>query len=300
MKHKILIAFFSLITLAANAQLTINLVVNARPSARLSDWATTKGTVTLIVSNISPQGNRQVKIKSVLKTSDGTIVASTDLNRAPIISIRDGNSVYDANTVFPLEIQQFEGSFQKILSRTGKLSSGAYQLCVEFVNPTTFAPITPTQCRSFFVAALQLPITMMPYDKQELDSRKAQTAIIFRWTPLTPLPQGGVNYRLQVFEILENQQDVQALRANQPLLDKNIFAVTQFIWQPQLSFINSDESDSSDLQKPRRFIWSIQALDASLNPIGNDANYEGRSEPKVFTVNANIKKGSNGKANKKE
>ena len=288
MKHKIFLAFFLLFTFAVNAQLTTNLVVNARPSARLSDWSITKSTFTLIVSNISPLGNRRVKIKSVLKTADGTTVAATDLNKAPIILIRDGNSIYDANTVFPLEIQQFEGSFQNMLNRTGKLSSGAYQLCVELVDPTTFAALTATQCRSFFVAALQLPITMVPYDKQELDSRKAQTAITFRWTPLTPLPQGGVNYHIQVFEVLENQQDVQALRANQPLLDKNIFAVTQYIWQPQLSFINSDD-DSTGLQKPRRFIWTIQALDASFKPIGNDANYEGRSEPKVFIVNANRK-----------
>ncbi len=93
---------------------------------------------------------------------------------------------------------------------------------------------------------------------------------------------------------------MQALRANQPLLDKNLFGQTQFIWQPQLSFINSDESDSMNISKPRRFIWSIQALDVSLNPIGNDANYEGRSEPKVFTVSTNSKNGWDGKVKKIE
>jgi hypothetical protein len=284
MKYKIITAFFLLVTAVSNAQLTANLILNPRPSARLADWALQKGTVTYLVSNIGAQGGtRLVKFKTELKNSDGSIVATTDLNKAPIVSIKDGSSVYDAGTVFPLEIQLFDSKTQNLLNLTGKISTGSYQLCVQMVEPGTYAALTPAQCKSFYLASAQLPILFMPANEQVLDIKKAQTAITFRWTPLVPKPQqSGVYYRLQVFEILDNQQPMQALRANQPLLDKNVYAQTQFIWQPQLSFINADISDSAS--KPQKFIWSVQTLDDNFNVIGNNGNAEGRSEPKVFTV----------------
>jgi hypothetical protein len=282
------ISFIVVIIMAAlqlQAQIITSLILNSRPSAKPSEWAYKVGTITLVISNQAPQGGgRRVKIKATLRTADGSQISTTDLNRAPIIVLPDGNSTYDAGAVYALELQQFDGSTQKKLNSTGKLSSGAYQLCVDIVEPTTFAPLATTICRTFFIAATQLPICMLPANNQELDATKAQTAIIFRWTPYTPAEQGGTIYRIQVFEILEHQQPVQALRSNQSLLDQNVFAQTQFIWRPQLSFINSDVNDSTSTQQNRKFIWSVQAIDGQGNPIGNDANTEGRSEPKVFII----------------
>ena len=299
MKNKILIAVFLLFNTVANAQLTTNLVLNARPPATLTEWPLTRGTITYIISNIQ-SGPRKAKIKVTIKATDGTEVSTTDLNRARTIIIPDGNTILNAATVFPLEIQKFAGKYQNSLNRTGKLPAESYQFCVELVEEATFAPLTPAQCRSFFVAGLQLPILMMPANEQELDIKKAQTAIMFRWTPLVPKPAAAINYRLQVFEILSNQQPVQALRSNQPILDKIIIGQTQFIWQPQgiLGFENEEKQDTS-LQKKgwdgvikgvgKRFIWNIQTLDALQNPIGVDANYEGRSEPVWFKIKSVLK-----------
>ena len=144
------------------------------------------------------------------------------------------------------------------------------------------------------MAGVQLPVLMMPANEQVLDLTKAQTAIMFRWTPLVPKPTTTMNYRLQVFEILAHQQPVQALRSNQPILDKIITGQTQYIWQPQgiLGFANEIVNDSlnrkntinDNIKQNKKFIWSIQSLDALQNPIGVDANYEGRSEPILFTI----------------
>ena len=296
MKYKILLAFFLLFTVIANAQLTTNLIVNARPPATLIKWAAIKGTVTLIVNNIGggTQGGMRVKIKTTVKSSDGTEVSTTNLNLAQIITLPDGQTVLDAGVVYPLEIQQFTGKYQNSLNRTGKLPADNYQICVELVEPTTFAPLAPQQCKSFYVASAQLPICMMPANEQELDIVKARTAITFRWTPLVPKPQGATYYRLQVFEVLQNQAPMQALRSNQPVLDQIIIERTQFIWQPQgiLGFVEDEKIDSAAQRKGwdgsikggKQFIWSIQTLDALQNPVAVDENYEGRSEPKVFYV----------------
>jgi hypothetical protein len=126
-----------------------------------------------------------------------------------------------------------------------------------------------------------------------------------------PASTTTVTYRLLVFEILENQKDVQALRSNQPLLDKNIVGTTQFIWQPQLSMMpNANETDSLTAAqrkgwdgtvkggnisserkgwdgtiKGKKFIWTIQTLDNLGQPLNQtDGNGESMSEPKVFFV----------------
>jgi hypothetical protein len=122
---------------------------------------------------------------------------------------------------------------------------------------------------------------MKPYNEEVLDAKKAQTAIIFRWTPVVPRQTSPVTYRIQVFEVLPTQSPVQALRSNQPLLDKEILAATQFIWQPQLSFL-SNEGDSLKLPA---FIWTIQTLDKGVPVTRTDGNGEGRSEPIIFFVN---------------
>jgi hypothetical protein len=283
MKQKILIACCLLCSIITNAQLTTNLVLNPRASARLSEWALNKSTITLIVTNI--QSPRRGKIKATLKSSDGTTVSTTNLNTAKTFVFGDGNTILNADAVFPLEVQQFVGKYVNALNRTGKLPADNYQLCVELVEEATFARLAPEQCRSFFVSAAQLPICMMPAKDQELDAAVARTAITFRWTPLIPKPQAATNYRLQVFEVLENQTAMQALRSNQPLLDQVIIERTQFIWQPQLPMIVNDVKDSSALpSKDLRFIWSIQTLDDKGEPIAVDANYEGRSEPIPFII----------------
>ena len=292
MKNKILITVFLLLSVFVNAQVTTNLILNSRPPANLSEWAVVRGVITYIITN--QQSPRKAKIKVTIKATDGTEVSTTDLNLARTINIPDGNTVLNAAAVFPLEIQKFTGKYQNSINRTGKLPADSYQFCVELVTEGTFTPLAPVQCRSFFVAGLQLPILMMPANEQELDIIKAQTAIMFRWTPLVPRPNTAVNYRLQVFEILSNQQTVQALRSNQPILDKVVAGQTQFIWQPQgiLGFENEEKQDSL-LQKigsigndkgRKSFVWTIQTLDALQSPIGVDGNYAGRSEPIIFRI----------------
>ena len=89
--------------------------------------------------------------------------------------------------------------------------------------------------------------------------------------------------------MLPMQSPVQALRSNQPLLDKEIVAATQFIWQPQLSFLPYDE----ETKKLPTFIWTIQSLDVNHNPVTQtDGNGEGRSEPILFYVDPNKNKPS--------
>ncbi len=305
MKKLLIISSFLAIACTCCAQLTINLVLNTKPPAIISQWASTAGTVTLIVNN--QQAPRRAKIKVTITTVSGDAVATTDLTSATIFLFNDGNTILNTTSVFPFELQRFVGKYQNTINKTGALPADNYMFCVELIDPNSAGAVAAKQCRNFIVANTQLPVLMMPYNEQLLDQRKANTAIIFRWTPLTPAQQSSINYRLQVFEILPGQQPMQALRANQPIVDRVITNTTQFIWQPQgilhayaVSDTTTDSTNSSvqitdkmksnkifpsNSQKISKYIWTIQTTNSQGVPYNQtDGSGEGRSEPKIFIV----------------
>jgi hypothetical protein len=289
-------AFFA----KANAQLTTQLNVEARPTASISAWASSQQVVTFVINNLS-QSPTSFKIKTTLKTSDGQTVAVSDLGKVPAQNIfATGNLVLNANTVVPIEFMQFSGSYNNILQRTGKLPAGTYQLCVQLVDALEFTPITQEQCKIFNLAMVQLPFLVSPSPDAKLDKNIAQTAITFRWTPVVPAPkQEYVYYNIQVFEVLENQKPMQAFRTNMPVLDRRVFATTQTIWQPQLSMIdevvqadstnNNDSLANTKTDIIRTFIWTVQT--SVSDAIGKEqllsegsVNGDGRSQPEVFHI----------------
>jgi len=272
------------------AQLNVNLSLSGRPPANLTEWGNRKDVLTLIIGP-AQSVSLDVKIKTTIKTLDGTIVGATNLNTAKIFTPQPGASIIlNALDVLPLENVVFTGKYQSTLIKTGKLPADNYMLCVQLVRATDYAPASAEVCKTFYLAAYQLPILTQPADGQELNSKIAQSTITFRWTPVVPAATTPVTYRIRVFEILENQHDVQALRSNQPLLDKNIVGATQFIWQPQISMMpytgEENKPDSSIKKVPgKKFIWTIQTLDNLGQPLNpTDGNGESLSEPKVFYV----------------
>ena len=266
----------------ADAQLlTSNLILNAQPPAQLSEWGNRREVLTLIING---QGSvaGPFKIKTEIKTSDGTVIATADLARTTVFNTTSGTpTILYANDAMPLEFMMFTGKYKTSLQRTGKLPADNYTICVRPVRPTDYGPMGEEQCKNFYLATTQLPILMKPYNEETLDAKKAQTAIIFRWTPVVPTQTSPVTYRLQVFEVLPTQSPVQALRSNQPLLDKELLAATQYIWQPQLPFMPYD----NQTKKLPTFIWTIQSLDKAGLPVTQtDGSGEGRSEPLIFFV----------------
>lgn len=272
----------SFIYCCSAAQVNSNLILMAQPPAQLSEWGNRREVLTLIVNTQGTVG-LQFKLKTEIRTTDGTVVASADLARTNTFTGNPtGTSILFAADAVPLEYMLFTGKYKTTLQRTGKLPAGTYSLCIRPVRPGDYAPLGEERCRNFYLATTQLPILMKPYNEEVLDAKKAQTAILFRWTPVVPAQTSPVTYRIQVFEVLAGQNPVQALRSNQPLLDKEILAATQYIWQPQLAFA---PADSNSTRKHSVFIWTIQSLDKDKKPITQtDGNGEARSEPIVFYI----------------
>jgi hypothetical protein len=275
MKKFIIILLAVLSVKDIKAQTVTTLIVNARPTAVLSEWTYRKDILTYIVQADLP--DLLVKIKTEIKTLDGTVIGYTDLNRSKAYPLALGTTVFTALEVVPLEFMIFSGKYKSLLEKTGKLPADNYQVCVQLVGATDMSPVSDVKCKNFYVASVQLPVLMMPANETTMDVHKAQSAITFRWTPTTPPQSSMITYRLQVFEVLEGQQNLQALRGNQPLLDINLKMQTQYIWRPGLAMA----TDSL----PKKFIWTIQTLDANNEPlVQTDGNGESRSEPVIFYV----------------
>lgn len=291
MKQLITIISLLLAMQSLQAQISVNLSLAGRPPANLSEWGNRKDVLTLIMGP-AQSVQADVKIKTTIKTLDGTIIGSTNVNTARIFTPQQGAStILNALDVLPLEHVIFSGKYQTALAKTGKLPADNYMLCVQLLSLPDYKPASAEVCKTFYLAAYQLPILTQPANDAALNNMLAQTAITFRWTPVVPSSPTPVTYRLRVFEILENQHDVQALRSNQPLLDKNIIGTTQFIWQPQISMLpyvgeeNKPDTLTSKKMMGKKFIWTIQTLDNLGQPLNQtDGNGESLSEPKVFYV----------------
>ena len=276
---KLIIIIFSLVAIQiAHAQTKITLVMNPRPIANINDWAARRDVLTLIVTPL-PVGNypHNVKINTTIKTADGATVAVTDMQLARSRAlVQNGTTIFYAADVVDLQAMKFESSFQNKLNRTGKLPAGSYQMIVMLDSTDLPIPLSNTETKIFFLSATQLPVLLMPVHESVLDPVVAQTAITFRWSPVSPRPTEAVRYHVQVFEVLPEQTPMQALRANQPLLDKEVLGTTQYIWQPQLG---------SDAGAPKKFVWTIQSFNFNGEVITGDVpNGEGRSEAKTFTI----------------
>lgn len=274
------ITILILILLAAGtrlqSQVNIVLSMNPRPTAAIGNWQSKRDVLTLVATSLGG-GARNIKINTVIKTTDGITVAVTDMLKAPVRVLPQGsNTIFYAADVVNWEAMVFNASFLRKINQTGMLPAGSYQIIVTLDSATSPVAISNSQTKVFLLAAVQLPVLIAPANNSVLNAAAAQTAVIFRWTPVTPKPTDIIRYQLLVFEIAENQRPMQALRGNQPVLNQEITGTTQYVWRPQLGYADSTG---------RKFIWTIKTLNAQGQPVtGETVNSEGVSEPLIFTI----------------
>jgi hypothetical protein len=264
-------------TTSGQVTMTVNIAYPA--PAYLSDWNNSRaGLVTVILNSGGKQETGLIKFRTELQNSNGGVIAISNISTARVYTIRSGANTFTLDKVLQLENLQFEnGVIANKIQTSGKLPSDTYTLCIQLISGTNDAVLTREPvCRPFTQISFQLPFLLAPNDKTWLDANIAQSVITFRWSSLVPMSKEPVFYRLQVFEVLDGQQPMQALRSNQPILETEVRGTTQYFWRPQLSF-----KDNSG----HVFIWTVQTLDAKGTPVSSvDENNQGRSEPHVFGV----------------
>ena len=272
------------------SQIKLNIALNSRPLPYLADWFKPINGQ-MIISYVPAQStpDATVKIKTTLLDFNGIVIANSTIGGANVYRLIMGINLFSMGDALQLQNLVLMGSAQSLLQRTGRLMAGQYQLNVQIVN-IQGDKIYAEQTRPFFVTSYQLPVLMQPANGATLDARIAQNIISFRWTNVVPAAEQGTRYRVQVFEVLAEQTDMQAYRSNRPLLDEEaIRGSNQFLWRSSLPMLDSTANN--------RFIWTVQTLDEKGEPLpSNDAFTQARSEPAVFTI---YRKNASGPAEKK-
>lgn len=276
----ILFVLFNITTLQQlSAQsFTAQMVLTARPTSLLSNWANHPEILNYIVTYYGGPigGNYTAKIKATFKDGAGNIIGTSDLNLLPNRIFVPGTTVLQSKDAVLLQSIRFTGNVQRSINTSGRLPAGSYQLALQIIDAKTLQSLTNEISRPFTVMSYQLPILMQPQNQSVLMAEQARGVITFRWTQLAPAPtQDRISYLLQIFEIQEGQNPMQAFRSNQPLLNQQVLGVTQYIWQPQLYMADSSQN--------RKFIWTIQTIDA-LGVGFNNGVGDGRSEPFWFEI----------------
>ena len=118
------------------------------------------------------------------------------------------------------------------------------------------------------------PDNLFPEDKKEFKPEEVKQSITFRWTPIIPKLQEPVTYRLKVWQLMQGQNGVQAMRTNKPIVEKEV--------------INITEATASNIYtgpcKPPYLCDFIWAVEASTNQAGAVAKIIGTSESTTFKV----------------
>lgn len=259
----------------SQAQVTANLILNSRPPSYLSDW--NNGAVgQLIITNNSGVPGLRIKIATQLQDAGGAPFAVSNNVSAQILTLNSGANIIPINRVLQLENLRFTGNLNS-LSNSGKLPAGQYFISINVINADNGNSLLQQSVTKLFSQInYQLPYLLWPNDNDSLNANIAQTAITFRWSNLIPFTQDLGTYKLQVFEVMEEQKPLQAMLSNQPILITDLRMVTQYIWRPQIGFKDGRE---------HKFIWTIQTIDSKGIPYTTpDANTQGRSEPRTFSV----------------
>ncbi len=114
------------------------------------------------------------------------------------------------------------------------------------------------------------PKLVMPNDGKAFEPKDMSTPVLFRWTPIVPKPQEPVTYRLKVWQLMQGQSGSQAMKANKPIVTKDVYDITEAV-------------ESGIYTGPCRppylcdYVWQVEAITrAGTNTV--------ISEPTTFSV----------------
>jgi hypothetical protein len=274
----IFIFLCSLSSICATAQnlispITINLPAN--PPANTADWATMVPPVMILAQTklVNGQLNGMVqesKIMVAIMDGNNKICGTVTQQNAPSSNFNGVSKNWTGAAVLGL------------IGQDCVLKPGSYQLCVRFTgsNMATSNVILGEACKPFTIPekkqaeSFSPPTNISPANEKKFTEAEIKTPISFRWTPLVPKPKEPVTYRLKVWQLMQGQTGVQAMRSNSPLVEKDVTNLTQAV----VANLYTGPCKPPYLCD---FIWNVQALDKEGKPVGSN---NGMSEGTSFNV----------------
>ncbi len=275
---KSILSFFTLLVFflanPTNAQVSISLNVDSHPTPRISEWIDHSNLAILTVTNSSPklEGVKyQIKVQMYL---DGDLVVETNKDVA-IQTLSFGTETFLAEDIIPYSALEFrKSSFEKQIVQTGMLPAGIYDFCVSIIDLDGRPISNPEKiCQPMVITAYQMPELLTPLNAEEIEAQLIPT-VIFRWTPLTPMPPAdeGVKYIIAVTPVEDGQSPTQAFHVNYPIIEEEVITGTQFMWP---SSIDAPEEIT-------QYVWSIKPV--TLDDVPYKSGTNGFVDVQTFTI----------------
>jgi hypothetical protein len=273
----IFIFLISISSLWANGQnvispITINLPAN--PPANTADWATMVPPVMILAQTKLVNG----QINGLVQESK-IMVAIMDGNNKVCGTVTQQNA---PSSNFSSVSKNWTGA--AVLSLIGQdcvLKPGSYQLCVRFTGSNMAASnvILGEACKPFTIPekkqeSFSPPRNINPTNEKKFTEAEIKTPITFRWTPIVPKPQEPVTYRLKVWQLMQGQNGANAMRSNQPIVEKDVNNITQAI-------VTNLYTGPCKPPYLCSYVWNVQAIDKEGKPVGSN---KGMSEATSFDV----------------
>jgi hypothetical protein len=239
----------------------VNFTVKNTLPATLDSWLSTPGALVLTAQKVPGTQVREPMMVLQIR-SNGAIIC--------------GNAMSSAKRIDPFDVRVFTtADLLGLLGNCNELKAGTYSICVQFFNIDKVA-ISREVCKDFRVEDTNVeyspPTLITPDNGKKFTVQELQNVVMFRWTPLVPKPKEPVTYRLRVWQLMQGQNGAQAMRTNQPIVTKDVDNLTQ-------ATVSSIYTGPCKPPYLCDFIWSVQALNRSGKPMGNNNGY---SEPYTF------------------
>jgi hypothetical protein len=249
---------------AQSPEWTTILNVRPDPTPYIADWENDPLIVTLVLS-YTGSGNAAFHLQGSILRGATPIVsgrsAAFEFVRPSqlILTTRDG--IWERNSV------DYQSSLRDQLERTGRIPDGEYQFCVDVRQGLPEAgggALLSRDCAPFSITAPQPPSLVAPSDA---DSVRVGWPV-FIWSPVMLGLNSRVSYHLRVAPVLPGQGALDALN-NVPQHEADLAGT-------MLSY----PRDGLPLEPGTRYVWQVQALDESGQPVGER---QGKSEVWAFT-----------------
>ncbi len=258
-------AFFSMGLCGQPQQIKIvNFTVKNQLPPVIDNWNSVPGSL-LLVAQITP-GVRVPGIRLVVQIkANGAVIC--------------GNSSAGGMQVDNFTTRTFSASeLTGALAGCRDLKDGSYTICVQFFNGER-KEVSNEICKEFRVETpketdFAPPTLIIPENEKRILKKDIQKPVTFRWTPLVPKPREPVTYRLRVWQLMQGQNGTQAMRANTPIVSKDVENITQAMVTNLLT---------GPCKPPYLcdFIWTVQAVNREGKPMGRN---NGSSEPHTFKI----------------
>jgi hypothetical protein len=244
----------------------ISFTVKNKLPADVSTWGSLPASILLVAQKLPQAQIQGIKLVLQIRQAGAKVC---------------GNNAQASVAMDVFTVRNFSANeLSALLAQCPKLKPSNYSICAQFFNIDNY-PISREFCKEFMVEDMvqsySAPQNISPTNEKKFDDSFFKMPITFRWTPVLPKPKDPVMYKLRVWQLMQGQTAVQAMKANSAIVEKEISNINQAI---VLNII------TGPCKPPYLcdFVWNVQAIDKDGKSIGKN---DGMSELFSFNIKQN-------------